>query len=188
MPKQRITKEMVVEAAFEIARKDGLDKVIVKSIAEKLNCSVQPIYSYCQNMEGLKQDVTSKVNEFVHSFIMKNLDKNDLFKSTGKIYVRLAKDEPHLFKIYVFQQRNNISSMDDLYQSQTNPNMAKYIADDLNISLEKAKDLHLDMLIYTIGISTILSVTTPGIPSDEIYKQQERAYDIFLNQMLTGRK
>lgn len=30
MPKQRITKEMVVEAAFEIARKEGAEKVIVK--------------------------------------------------------------------------------------------------------------------------------------------------------------
>ena len=49
MPKQRITKEMVVEAAFEIARKEGAEKVIVKNIAERLGCSVQPIYSYCSN-------------------------------------------------------------------------------------------------------------------------------------------
>ena len=49
MPKQRITKEMVVDAAFEIARKGGMEHVIVKNIAEKLGCSVQPIYSYCTN-------------------------------------------------------------------------------------------------------------------------------------------
>ena len=35
MPKQRITKEMVVEAAFEIAREKGIDHVLVKNIAEK---------------------------------------------------------------------------------------------------------------------------------------------------------
>ena len=46
MPKQRITKEMVVEAAFEIARNDGMEQVLVKNIAEKIGCSVQPIYSY----------------------------------------------------------------------------------------------------------------------------------------------
>ena len=33
MPKQRITKEMVVEAAFEIAREQGMEQVVVKSIA-----------------------------------------------------------------------------------------------------------------------------------------------------------
>lgn len=60
MPKQRITKEMVVDAAFEIARKDGIEKATVKTIAEKLGCSVQPIYSYCKNMDGLKNDVAEK--------------------------------------------------------------------------------------------------------------------------------
>lgn len=34
MPKQRITKEMVVDAAFKIARKDGMDRATVKTIAE----------------------------------------------------------------------------------------------------------------------------------------------------------
>lgn len=42
MPKQKITKEMVVDVAFEIARRNGMEKVMVKSIADKLGCSVQP--------------------------------------------------------------------------------------------------------------------------------------------------
>ena len=50
MPKQRITKEMVVDAAFEIARTQGAKQILVKNIADKLGCSVQPIYSYCKNM------------------------------------------------------------------------------------------------------------------------------------------
>lgn len=48
MPKQKITKDMVIDAAFELARNDGMEQVIVKNIAEKLGCSVQPIYSYCK--------------------------------------------------------------------------------------------------------------------------------------------
>ena len=64
MPKQRITKEMVVDAAFEIARKGGMEQVIVKNIAEKLGCSVQPIYSYCTNMEGLRTEVEQKHGNF----------------------------------------------------------------------------------------------------------------------------
>ena len=45
MPKQKITKEMIIETAFEIVRKEGLENLLVKNIAAKLNCSVQPIYS-----------------------------------------------------------------------------------------------------------------------------------------------
>ena len=40
MPKQKITKEMVVDTAFDIARKDGMDRVLIKKIAGKLGCSV----------------------------------------------------------------------------------------------------------------------------------------------------
>ena len=48
---------MIVEAAFEIARVNGLDRMVVKEIADRLGCSVQPIYSYCDSMEGLKRDL-----------------------------------------------------------------------------------------------------------------------------------
>ena len=64
MPKQRITKDMVVEAAFELAREGGMEQVLVKNIAEKLGCSVQPIYSYCSNMEELKKEVQSRTAVF----------------------------------------------------------------------------------------------------------------------------
>ena len=46
MPKQRITKEMVVEAAFEIAREQGMEQVVVKSIAARLNYGVGTPFPY----------------------------------------------------------------------------------------------------------------------------------------------
>ena len=183
MPKQRITKEMVVSAAFEIARSDGMEQVMVKSIAEKIGCSVQPIYSYCKNMEGLRQDVTQKVCSFIGEYVKTHIDKDDIFTSTGRTYIQLAKEEPHLFKIFILHKRDGIASLEDLYQSEASPDTAEFISKKLDINIEQAKKLHLNMLIYTIGIGTIFSVTTPGISADEIYEQQEAAYNAFLSQM-----
>lgn len=180
MPKQKITKEMVVDAAFELARIGGIEQVMVKNIAEKLGCSVQPIYSYCKNMEGLRKDVAKQAQQLIQQYVADHIDKNDLFRSTGRAYIQIAKEEPNIFKLFIFQERKNISSLDDFYYSQANPQMAQAIANHLDISIERAKQLHLDMLIYTIGIGAIFAVTTPGIPIDEIYSQQERAYQIFL--------
>ena len=84
MPRQRITKDMVVNVAFEIARRDGIEKVMVKSIAAELGCSVQPIYSYCNNMDGLREDVGRKARNFVSEYIISHMDKADLFRSTGR--------------------------------------------------------------------------------------------------------
>lgn len=184
MPKQKITKEMVVAAAFELVRNGGLDNMTVKNIAQKLNCSVQPIYSYCENMEGLHREVAKSVMVFIQGYVASYIDKNDFFRSTGHAYVRLAKEEPNIFKIFVTHQRENIASLDDLYRSETNPCVAEFIADSLNISLEKARTLHMNMVIYTVGISTILATATPGIPSEEIEAQLETACQAFMHQAL----
>lgn len=184
MPKQKITKEMIVNTAFEIARTGGMEQVMAKTIAGKLGCSVQPIYSYCENMDGLRNDIAAQARTFIKEYISAHIDKNDLFRSTGQAYLQIAKEEPNIFKIFIFQERQNISSLEKLYQSETTPQISEKIAAKLNISIEKAKCLHLNMLIYTIGIGTIFAVTTPGIPVEEIYSCQEYAHQAFLKSAL----
>lgn len=183
MPKQRITKEMVVDAAFEIARNSGMEQVMVKSIADRIGCSVQPIYSYCKNMDGLRRDVYAEIVSFIREYVSAHVGPDDLFAGTGRAYIRLAREEPHLFKAFILHRRDNIASLDDLYRTETNPRMAEAIAKELNISTEQARKLHLNMLIYTIGIGTVFAVTSPGISTEEIYGQQEMAYRAFLEQI-----
>lgn len=184
MPKQRITKEMVVDAAFEIARTQGTEQIMVKNIAGKLGCSVQPIYSYCNNMEGLYQDVEEKAACFIREYLSSHIDKDSFFQSTGHAYIQLAKEEPYIFRLFILRKRESIHSLEDLYQNETNPQVAQFIAEDLNISLSKARELHLNMLIYTVGIGTILATAASDISTQEIFKQQERAYTAFLEQAL----
>ena len=74
MPKQRITRDMVVDAAFETARSEGMEQVMVKTIAERLHCSVQPVYSYCQNMNGLRKAVIERTNAFIQEYVAKRID------------------------------------------------------------------------------------------------------------------
>lgn len=186
MPKQRITKEMIVDAAFELAKTEGMEQVLVKNIAKKLGCSVQPIYSYCENMDGLRQEVVKRVRDFVQTYAAAHIQKDDLFRSTGQAYIRLAKEEPHIFKIFILHKREGISSLDDLYRSETDPHVAEFIARSLQIDIEQARLLHLNMLIYTIGIGTIFASTTPRISADEIFARQESAYDAFIKQAKEG--
>ena len=183
MPRQKITKKMVVDAAFEIARKEGMDQVMVKNIAERLGCSVQPIYSYCKNMEELKREVTGRVEDFMKQFLAERIQPKDLFRSTGRAYVQLAGEEPHLFKIFILHERQEIDSLDALYRREAGAETAAFISEQLQISHEAAKELHLNLLIYTIGIGTIFCMTKPGISLDEIYKRQDMAYEAFLEQI-----
>lgn len=184
MPKQKITKEMVVNAAFELARAGGAENITVKSIAEKLSCSVQPIYSYCENMEGLRQEVAARAREFVRDYTAARIEREDLFRSTGRAYALLAKEEPNIFKLFILHQRNNISSLAELYAAETDSDTANIIAEELGIGVTTARELHLNMLIYTVGIGAIFAVSNPGIPPEEIFSQQEKAFRAFYEQAL----
>lgn len=184
MPKQRIDREAVIGAAFEIARSGGMEQVLVKNIAARIGCSVQPIYSYCRNMEELRQAVAARAADFVRAYIAQNASMDDLFRSTGRAYLRLAQEEPHLFRIFVLHERRGITSLEELCRTESDPRVAEGIAAQLHISLQRAQQLHRNMMIYNIGLGAIFAVTTPGIPAQEIYAQQELAYEAFLRQAL----
>ena len=105
MPKQRLTREMVVQAAFDIAREQGMEQVLVKNLADRLNCSTQPIYSYAKNMEELRLAVEKLTLSFVDDFVRKRIDPDDLFRSIGRTHITFAREEPHLFRIFILQSR-----------------------------------------------------------------------------------
>lgn len=184
MPKQKITKEDVVNAAYELAKEHGPDYITVKTISEKLSCSVQPIYTYCANMEGLRREVNEKARDYVKKYISERTDSGDIFKSTGQAYLQLAKEESNIYRMFISYQRENVSSLEELYNLETNPQIAETVSKQLNITLDKAKMLHLNMLIYSIGIGMVFSRTSPGIPAEEIFSQQDCAFRAFLAQAL----
>lgn len=186
MPKQRITKEMVVEAAFEIAREEGMENVLVKNIAEKLGCSVQPIYSYCSNMEELKKDVQKRTAAFFQEYVTAHVEKEDYFHSIGKAYLCLAKEEPNLFELYFLRKRPDCTatSLQELYEQECTKEVAEYLAEKLSISVEAARKLHLNMVIYNTGISTMLISSNFRLSMEELDRQLMEIYEVFLQQAL----
>lgn len=76
---------MVVDAAFDIARNQGTDQILVKNIANKPGCSVQPIYSYCNNMESLYRDVEEKAAGFIKEYLSSHIDKKTIFRAPAAL-------------------------------------------------------------------------------------------------------
>ena len=42
-PKAKVTKDMIIDAAFEVARESGVENINARTVAKKLNCSTQPV-------------------------------------------------------------------------------------------------------------------------------------------------
>jgi predicted aldo/keto reductase-like oxidoreductase len=56
-PKQKFTKEDILETAFAIVREQGIENLNVRNIARRLDSSTQPVFSFFENMAELKTAV-----------------------------------------------------------------------------------------------------------------------------------
>ena len=184
MAKQRITREMIVNAAFQIAQQEGIGSVQVKRIADALECSVQPIYSYCTNMDDLRAAVVEKANDHMQAYMACHINPEEPFRSTGFAYVHYAKAEPHLFQLFLQRKRPYVSTLTDLYKKDADPRVPQVIAQRLGISLQRAMELHLNMLVYTTGIGEIMTTSADGLSEQELMDRMEGAYQAFLQYAL----
>ena len=55
-PKAKITREMIIDATFEIIRNTGVETVNARTISKKLNCSTQPVMYHFKTIEELKKE------------------------------------------------------------------------------------------------------------------------------------
>ena len=52
--KVKYTHENIVEAAFQVVRSDGIEKLSARAIAKQLNSSTMPIYHHIKSMKNLE--------------------------------------------------------------------------------------------------------------------------------------
>lgn len=180
MPSQRITREMVVDAAFRLAREKGMEGVLVKELARELGCSVQPVYTYCKSMEELRRAVEERTAAFVRDYAAQRRDPADPFRSTGLAYLRLAREEPNLYRI--FFSRPQGGSFEELYHREADPRRAEELAGELGLTPAAARGLHLHMLLYTAGVGQVLSASQGKMAVETAAEQLESAYRAFLRQ------
>ena len=50
-PKQKVTRDGIIEAAFRIARTQGVERISARSVAEELGCSTQPVLYHFSTVE-----------------------------------------------------------------------------------------------------------------------------------------
>lgn len=96
-PKQRITREMILETAFDMFCREGLAVVNARSVAKELNCSTQPIFSYFSGMDDLKTSLEAKARELFEEEIGRTLGGDEPLLEGCLAYYRFAVEQPKLF-------------------------------------------------------------------------------------------
>lgn len=103
MPKQKITKQIILDSAFELMRFSGHEAVNARSVAKSAGCSVQPIYSYYENMTELMQELFAYTQQFLSKYIEKMHHRNATLNQLASAISVLQKMRSIYFVFCIFQ-------------------------------------------------------------------------------------
>lgn len=163
----KITKEMILNAAFEITKKDGISKVSNREIAKKLNCSIRPIYYQFKNSDELFNSLYNMIHEYFYKFILANLnDKLPKYKQVGLNYIKFAREEKNFYQVLFLNKNCNLDTFNE--KDDNNFNIVKeFIKISTNLSNEDINDFHFKMWTFCHGLATLLA-------NDKIYLTDEQ--------------
>lgn len=183
LPKRlKITREEIINAAFEIARKEGMEKVSNRAIAKKLNSSIRPIYYQFKNAEELHQEVYEKIDNYFYDFLLNNnSDEYSKYRQVGINYITFAKKEKKLFQA-MFMSGTKFS-LNDLFESGGNYNKIKdIIKTKIKIEDKKINSFHTKMWIFSHGIATLVATSAVVLSDDDIKKLLTEEFNALMKE------
>lgn len=152
----RITKEMILNAAFDITRNEGIEKLSNREIAKKMNCSIRPIYYQFKNSEELYKALYNKINSYFYDFIMKNIvDDIPHYKQIGINYIKFAQEETNLFKVLFMSPARNLPNTFVETDKTGFAGVVAAIKLSTHLSDKDIKSFHTKMWIFVHGIATL---------------------------------
>ena len=176
-PKSRIARDMIVNAAVDIAREKGAEAINARTIAQKLNCSTQPVMYHFATMEDLKRTVYSQVDRFHTDYLMRASGENDPLLEIGLNYIRFAIEEPHLFR-FLFQsgyaKENNLLEM--INSEELVPILSAMQA-GVGLSMEKTREVFLTVALFAHGYASIIANNELEFDERLVAAHLERAFN-----------
>lgn len=166
-PVIKIQKEDIINAAYEITRKNGIERVNARAVAKKLNCSIQPIFHNFKNMEDLKQVLYEKAVQTYKEYMTKGVDSDYPYKSIGINYIRLAKEEPNIFKM-LFMRETNMTLDTFMAEDKAYEYIESAIATETKMNKKDILRFHEKMWFFTHGIATLVADKTCNLTDNEI--------------------
>ena len=172
--KTKITKEMIMEAAFELLEEGGIGAVAIKSIAAKLGCSTQPVSWQFGSMVELKKALYYYAGQKLYSIMpekMAGRDALEAFFVSGVCYISIACDHPRTFRFLNVDDPletigEDIIGDTSIFSMPFDREATKMLAEEYKTSAENVDVAVRDSVIYTHGLAVMMMFDKFRLPKD----------------------
>lgn len=180
-PKQKITKEMILEATFQITRDKGFESVNARNLAKEIGCSTQPIYTHYAAMADLKKDFFGYLTNYYNEYALSRAHRSNFSRELGLAYIEFAKNDPNLFQVLFMSEIVGLNGFSGML-GEKNIEVAGVMSRKLSIGIEAAKNLLLKEWIFMHGIASMIATKSIKLSDGEAEKMLGEAYNAFLAQ------
>lgn len=185
--KTKISKEIILEAAFQLLVREGYVSINIKSLAKEIGCSTQPIAWHFGNMEGLKTELLDYSVRFLGRIFcgIRSEHVAEQLEDIALGYITLAFDYPNLYR-YFYMSDVEGRKMNELTIHLRADNYEKAICmlqQEYDFSAEDALWHMVNLQMYVHGIASHMVTQRSFSSKEEVMKMVHCANEAFLMQL-----
>lgn len=104
--KESITKDMLIDVAFELVKEEGSENLTARKLASKAGCSTQPIFRIYKNMDEVAEEVFEKAMKYYQDYCKNSKKSSSVpFVDLGLTYIAFAQNHKNLFRLLFLSEQ-----------------------------------------------------------------------------------
>ena len=156
--------EQILDAAFDLVRRDGLTALTARGVAQEVGCSTQPVYRAYGSMDQLQAEVIARAEKVMLGYLMQGATGEKPFMQIGLGNLRFAQDEPEL---YMAVTRHGTVLQDLQRGAPPPPEVLQQMRAEPPLSLltdEQLTRIHALMWFFSQGLAHLFFADSDGDP------------------------
>ena len=154
----KITKEMIIDAAFEIAKEMGAENINARTVSQKLGCSTQPVLYHFKTIEDVRIAAHKKAGEFHIDYVTNLSGKYERpMLEVGMRYIQFAVEEKKLFRFLYHSSYYTGVSLSDWLTGKIFDSLFPILKRQAEVDERQAYSIFSQIVLVTHGIASLLA-------------------------------
>ena len=176
-PKTKVTRDMIVDAAVEVIRQNGIGSINARVVAARLRCSTQPVMYHFATIESLKKAAYERADRLHSEYLMQASPEEDPLLAIGLNYIRFAVKEPHLFRFLFQSGYAEEKNLADMIDSEELVPVLGAMQEGAGLDPKKTREVFLTVALFAHGYASILANNALEYDEAMIAKHLERTWN-----------
>ncbi len=154
----KVTKEMIIDAALEIAKEMRAENITARTVSQKLGCSTQPVLYHFKTIEDVRIAAHKKASEFHINYVTNLSGKYERpMLEVGMRHIRFAVEEKNLFCFLFHSNYYTGVSLSDWLTGEIFDSLFPILLRQAKVDEQQAYIIFSQIFLVTHGIASLLA-------------------------------